>query len=94
MSTITHVGFEKYVIIKDDILYIIYAEAETIFITANVIYRHGIEINDFPIYCITPMNSIVVNDEIIYYKEYDRYIVQDNSAYAIAIKLYEYFSAM
>ena len=91
---LVHVDFEKYAIINGDIIYLIYMEDETVFVTSNIIYRNNIEINCFNIYCVVPIQAITINDENIYYKEFDRYIVPDSSASTVASTLYKYFNGM
>ena len=87
---IIHVDFEKYAILKNDILYLIFVDNETVFITANMIYKSDIVISDFQLFCVTPMNVITIKDKTVLYKEFDRYIVQSVSAYTTAVKLSEY----
>lgn len=78
------VNFERYAIIKEKTLYIIFVENETIFITTNAIYTTSIVIDEFPIYSLTPLECIRLNNNLIFYKEYDRHVVQADSALDVA----------
>lgn len=81
---IVPVNFERYAIVKDNILYIIFVENETIFITSNVICNNSIVIDEFPLYSLTPLEYVQINNRVIFYKEYDRYVVQADSALDVA----------
>ena len=81
---IVPINFERYAIIKDNILYIVFVENETIFITTNVIYNNSIVIDEFPLYSLTPLECMQINNSIVFFKEYDRYVVQANSALVVA----------
>ena len=86
---VERIEFEKYAFRYKDYLYIVFIEDEVVTVTANVIYESETIVTGIDLYSVAPFHYITINENRIAYKEFDRYIVQNASAYETAVKIYK-----
>ena len=90
--SVERIAFEKYAFLHNDYLYIVSVEDGIVNLTVNVIYKDEIVINDVLLYTVTPLHYIKYNGNNIAYKEFDRYVVQGESAFKTAVKIFEHLN--
>ena len=90
--SIERIAIEKFAFLQNDYLYIISVEDGTIILTMNVVYKNEVVIDDVLLYTVTPIHYIKYQGKHIAYKEFDRYVVQGESALKTAVKIFEHLN--
>lgn len=86
---VERIELEKYAFRYHDYLYIVFVEDEVVTVTANVIYETETIVAGIELYSVAPLHYITINGNRIAYKEYDRYVVYNASAYETAVKIHQ-----